>query len=92
MAIGMVWSAASTAAGGIFFPLYPDLDNITGSANPRAHGYCVRRTVVDTGATLHAGIKINDIGFVLPHFKNRPGTYLGTQGAADTFFFIQYQG
>ncbi len=40
---------------------------------------------------LAEGIEINNMGFVLPHFKNRMGADFGAQAAADALFFIEHQ-
>jgi hypothetical protein len=85
-------TAPAVATGCIFFSLYPDLDNIGSSANTRTDGYGVRRAVVNTGTAFHAGIKINNMGLVPPHFKNSLRTDFRAQAAPDTFFFIKYQG
>jgi hypothetical protein len=83
-------SAAFTrAAGRMFFAFYPDLDNIGRSADPGIDHNGIRGTVGHTGATFHAGIEIDQVGLLVPHFKNRMGTDLGTQAAADAFFFVQ---
>jgi hypothetical protein len=54
----------------MLFAFYPDLDNIGSSANPRIDDNGRRRTVGHTGPTFHACIEINEMGLVIPHFKN----------------------
>jgi hypothetical protein len=54
----------------MLFTLYPDLDNIGSSANPRINNYGICGTVGHTGPTFHACVVINEMGLLLPHFKN----------------------
>jgi hypothetical protein len=62
-------AASAPAAGGLFFSLYPDLDNIGGSPHPRTDGNGLGRAVVYAGAAFHAGIEIRNTGLVPVHFK-----------------------
>ena len=84
-------ASASGAAGCVFFSLYPDLDNIGGSADTRIDGYCFRRAVAHTGPAFHARIEINDMGFFFPYFKNRVRAYRGAKAASDALFFVEHQ-
>lgn len=86
----MILSAATASgtAGGIFFSLYPDLDNIGGSADSRVDGYRLTGTVAHTGAALHTGIEINNMGLLLFHFKNPVGADFRTQAAANALFLV----
>ena len=83
---------AAVTAGGVFLSFYPDLDNIGGSPHPGTDGYGIHRAVADTGPTLHAGVEINNPGFIFMHLKHGMGTDLGAQSAADASLFIQHQG
>jgi hypothetical protein len=54
----------------MLFALYPDLDNVGSSANPRINHNGIRRTIGHTGTTFHACVEINEMGLLLLHFKN----------------------
>jgi hypothetical protein len=90
--ITQVLTASAAAAGSVLFSLYPDLDNVGGSAHSRVNGNGAGGAVVNTGAAFHAGVVINKTGLVFLHLKNRMWTHLCAQGAADAFFFVQHQG
>ena len=76
------------AAGCVFFTLYPDLDNIGSSADPRIDRNGMCGTVGHTGSTFYAGIEIDNTCFLLMNFKNRMRANFGAQAAADAFVFI----
>jgi hypothetical protein len=54
----------------MLFALYPDLDNIGGSADPRINRNGIRGAVGHTGPAFHAGIEINYVSLLLLNFKN----------------------
>jgi hypothetical protein len=85
-------SAAAVSAGGVFLPLYPDLDNIGGSPHPGIDRYGICRAVADTGPAFHTGIEVNNPGFFSLYLKHGLGADFRAQPAADTFLFIQHQG
>jgi hypothetical protein len=54
----------------MLFALYPDLDNIGRSANPRINHNGIRGTVGHTGTAFHAGVEINELSLLVLQFKN----------------------
>ena len=73
----------------MLFTIYPDLDNIGSSANPRIDHNGIRGTVGHTGPTFHAGVEINETGLMVLNFKYGMGTDFSAQPAADAFVLVQ---
>ena len=73
----------------MLFTLYPDLDNIGRSANPRINHNGIRGTIRHAGPTFHACIEINEMGLMVLHFKYGMGTDFSAQAAANAFFLVQ---
>jgi len=85
-------AAPAISAGCIFFALYPDLDNIGGSANPGVDRQGSGGAVGHTGTAFHTGIKIHDLSLGVVHLQHMVGTDFCAQAAADTLLCVQQKG
>ena len=84
-------TTAAIATRCIFFPFYPNLDNICGSPDPWINFERAGRAVVDTGPAFHTRVKIDNNRLAVLHCHDMLRADMGAQTTPDTFSRIQYE-